>query len=116
MESIYEPSTNISGYHYALRYFKMTNSNLFNYEANNMNAGLRKTNGKGHLTSDLGRDFGELKSILRLKGTGALMLQPTLAMNKYVSTVESSGVVGQWVSEWVSGSVDMGMCFKNSQA
>lgn len=69
MESIYEPRTNISGYHYALRYFKMTNSNLFNYEANNMNAGLRKTNGKGHLTSDLGRDFGELKSMLRLKGT-----------------------------------------------
>lgn len=70
------------------------------------------TNGKWHLISDLGRDFGELKSMLRLKGTGAPMLQPTLAMNKYVSRAESSGVVGRWVSKWV----DMGVCFKNSQA
>lgn len=58
---------------------------------------LRKTTGSG-------RDFGELKSVICLKGTGAPVFQPTLAMNKCRFSVEFSGVGG-----WMGGSV----CVKN---
>lgn len=58
---------------------------------------LRKTTGSG-------RDFAELKSMICLKGTGAPVLQPTLAMNKCRFSVESSGV-GAWMGGSVCGCV-----------
>lgn len=58
---------------------------------------FRKTTG-----SD--RDFGELKSVICLKGTGAPVFRPILAMNKWRFSIESSGVGG-----WMGGSV----CIKN---